>query len=86
MLSQHLRTKVLMDISPFFVYMLPVFTLLALGALGSTRRLGFWPTVLLSIVLTPIGGFVATMISGQRKLKRATLGKPKAPSTEAAVK
>jgi hypothetical protein len=40
----------------------------------------------LSIVLTPIGGFVATMISGQRKLKRATLGKPKAPSTEAAVK
>lgn len=75
-----------MDLSPFFIYVLPVLTLLALGMLGSTRRLGFWPTLLLSILLTPIGGFIATMISGQRKPRSKPLGKSKASPTEAAVK
>ena len=28
------------------------------GLVGSTRRLGFWLTILVSIFLTPIGGFV----------------------------
>lgn len=59
-----------MDLTPFFVYALPVLTVLALGLLGTTRRLGFWPTVALSIVLTPIGGFIAVQLSGPRRRKR----------------
>ena len=59
-----------MELTLLFVYALPVVTLLALGLLGSTRRLGFWVTVLLSIVLTPIGGFIAALISGPRKANR----------------
>ncbi|MCY1013665.1 hypothetical protein OV079_50685 [Nannocystis pusilla] len=59
-----------MELTLLFVYALPVVTLLALGLLGTTRRLGFWLTVLLSIVLTPIGGFIAALLSGPRKAKR----------------
>lgn len=59
-----------MELTLLFVYALPVVTLLALGLLGTTRRLGFWGTVLLSIVLTPIGGFIATLLSGPRKANR----------------
>ncbi|MDC0674554.1 hypothetical protein [Nannocystis radixulma] len=59
-----------MELTLLFVYALPVVTLLALGLLGTTRRLGFWWTVLLSIVLTPIGGFIATQFSGPRQAKR----------------
>ncbi len=56
-----------MEIAPFFIYVLPVVTVLALGLLGRTRRLGFWPTILASIVLTPIGGFVLALLSGPRR-------------------
>lgn len=59
-----------MDPTPFFVYVLPVLTVLALGLLGRTRRLGFWWTVALSIVLTPIGGFIAAQLSGPRERAR----------------
>lgn len=59
-----------MSLTPFFIYALPVLTVLALGLLGTTRRLGFWGTVVLSIVLTPIGGFIAAQISGPRRRAR----------------
>lgn len=59
-----------MELTLLFVYALPVVTLLALGLLGTTRRLGFWVTVLLSIVLTPVGGFIAALLSGPRKANR----------------
>ncbi|MDC0671977.1 hypothetical protein [Nannocystis radixulma] len=45
-------------------------TVFAIGMVGSTRRLGFWATILLSIVLTPIGGFIAALISGRRRPKK----------------
>jgi UPF0716 family protein affecting phage T7 exclusion len=59
-----------MELTLLFVYALPIVTVLALGLLGTTRRLGFWWTALLSIVLTPIGGFIAAQLSGPRKAKR----------------
>jgi hypothetical protein len=59
-------------LTPFFVYVLPVLTVLALGLLGTTRRLGFWGTVALSILLTPIGGFIAAQVSGPRRRRRRT--------------
>lgn len=59
-----------MELTLLFVYALPVVTLLALGLLGKTRRLGFWWTLLLSIVLTPLGGFIAAQISGPRQANR----------------
>lgn len=59
-----------MDITPFFVYILPVATVLAVALLGSTRRLGFWLALILAIFLTPVGGFIAALISGRRRIKR----------------
>jgi UPF0716 family protein affecting phage T7 exclusion len=58
-----------LSLAPLFIYLLPVITVLAVAMVGSTRRLGFWLTLLLSIVLTPIGGFVATLLSGARRRK-----------------
>jgi len=56
-----------MDLTPFFVYLLPVATVLAVGLLGSTRRLGFWGAVLFSLLLTPLGGLVVTLISSPKR-------------------
>ncbi len=58
-----------MTVSPFFVYILPVLLVITIGLLGSTRRLGFFLSVILSIVLTPIGGFIAALISGPKREK-----------------
>jgi len=58
-----------MSLAPILIITLPVLTLLAVGLVGSTRRLGFWLTVLLSIFLTPIGGFLAAYLSGPRQPK-----------------
>jgi hypothetical protein len=59
-----------MSLAPILIIALPVLTVLAVGLVGSTRRLGFWLTVVLSIVLTPIGGFLAAFISGPRQRKK----------------
>lgn len=47
----------------------PALTILAVGLLGSTRRLGFWLSLLAAVVLTPIGGTVVALISGPRRHK-----------------
>ena len=60
-----------MSALPLFIYILPVLTVLAVGLLGSTRRIGFWIAVILSIVLTPIGGVIAAMVSGPKRRPRA---------------
>jgi uncharacterized membrane protein YvlD (DUF360 family) len=60
-----------MDLTPFSVVVLPVLTVLAVGLLGSTRRIGFWLALLLSIVLTPIGGLIVALISGPSRRKPA---------------
>jgi hypothetical protein len=59
-----------MELAPFFLYGLPVVTLLAVGLLGGTRRIGFWLAILVSILLTPIGGFLVALISGPKRPKR----------------
>lgn len=57
-----------MELTPFFVVILPVLTVLAVGALGSSSRIGFWPALILAIVLTPVGGMIAALISGPKPL------------------
>ena len=56
-----------MNIKPLLVILLPVLLFVAAGLVGSTRRLGFWWTVLLSVLLTPLGGFVFAVLSGPRR-------------------
>jgi len=48
------------------VVLLPVLTILAVGLVGTTRRLGFWLSLLAAVVLTPIGGFIVAVLSGPR--------------------
>ncbi|KYF76306.1 hypothetical protein BE17_52415 [Sorangium cellulosum] len=62
-----------MNPGPIFIYLLPLLTVLAVGLLGSTRRLGFWPAIILSVLLTPIGGFLVALISGPKYLKQRAL-------------
>jgi hypothetical protein len=63
-----------MNLAPFFLVGLPILTVLLVGLLGRTRRIGWWGAVLASIVLTPLGGFLATLMLGPkgapRKAKR----------------
>jgi len=66
-----------MDLAPIFLLALPVLTVLAVGLLGTTRRIGFWVAVVLSIVLTPVGGFIVALVSGPKRQK------PKASRTKA---
>jgi UPF0716 family protein affecting phage T7 exclusion len=72
-----------MDLSPFFLYVLPILTVLAVGLLGSTRRIGFWLAIILSVVLTPIGGFLVALISGPKRRKRRHL--PQKAASKAAT-
>lgn len=59
-----------MEFAPFFIYILPVLTILAVGLLGSTRRLGFWLALLAAIVLTPVGGFILALALGPKQPRR----------------
>jgi hypothetical protein len=68
-----------MDIKPFFVIVLPIVTVLAVGLLGGTRRIGFWLALILGVVLTPIGGFLVALLSGQRKPKQPRRAKADKP-------
>lgn len=52
-----------------FVLVLPIITVLAVGLLGSTRRIGFWVAILLAVVLTPVGGFLVALISGPKRIR-----------------
>jgi UPF0716 family protein affecting phage T7 exclusion len=51
------------------VLIIPALSVVAVGLVGSKRRIGFWLATLLAVVATPIGGFLIAMISGQRKPK-----------------
>jgi len=68
-----------MELAPLFNYGLPVLIIFTIGLLGRTRRVGFWGAFILSILLTPIGGFLVTLISGPKPI-----GKPAPrPKTQA---
>jgi hypothetical protein len=55
-----------MNFTPFFIIGLPIIIFAAMGLLGSTRRSGFWPTLILSVLITPVGGFIVAWLSGPR--------------------
>ncbi|WP_282421301.1 hypothetical protein [Polyangium sp. 15x6] len=52
--------------SLFFDYVFPVLEVLAVGLLGRERRIGVWGALILSVVFTPIGGLLVTLLSGPR--------------------
>jgi UPF0716 family protein affecting phage T7 exclusion len=58
-----------LSLAPFFIYVLPILTVLAVAAVGSTRRLGFWLTLIASVFLTPIGGYILAVLSGAKRRK-----------------
>ena len=58
-----------MNVNWFFIYFVPVFLVLSIGLLGTTRRIGWLGAILCSIFLTPIGGIIVTVLSGPRRIK-----------------
>ncbi|MDI1475039.1 hypothetical protein [Polyangium sp. y55x31] len=57
-----------MDLTPIFRFVLPALTVFAVGLVGGTRRIGFRWAVFLSVILTPIGGFIVALASGPRPI------------------
>lgn len=55
-------------LAPAFRFGLPVLLVFVIGLMGRTRRIGFWGAFLLSILLTPIGGFLVAVISGPKPI------------------
>lgn len=55
-------------ISPIFLILLPLALFIVVGLVGSTRRIGFWPPLLLSLLITPVGGFIVAVLSGPRRV------------------
>lgn len=68
-------------ITPILIILLPMLLILAVGLVGSTRRLGFWWTMLLSVVLTPIGGYIVAVLSGARRTRKPAPALPLAPAS-----
>jgi hypothetical protein len=60
----------IMEFAPLFVIGLPILTLIAVGLVGSTRRIRWWGAILVSIVLTPLGGLIAAILSGPKRQNR----------------
>lgn len=56
-----------MSLTPLFLFALTAASILVAGLVGSTRRLGFWITLVLSIFFTPIVGFALAALSGSRR-------------------
>ena len=65
-----------MEFTPFFIVVLPILTVLAVGALGRTCRIGFWPALLISIVLTPVAGTIAALVSGRKRIGKTHRPRP----------
>ncbi|AUX43529.1 uncharacterized protein SOCE26_049780 [Sorangium cellulosum] len=59
-----------MHFAPLIVIGLPILTLIAVGLLGSTRRIRWWGAILVSLVLTPVGGLIAAILSGPQRQRR----------------
>lgn len=59
-----------MSITPLFIYALPLITIALIGLLGKTRRIGLIPAIIASILLTPLGGFLLTLLLGPKREKK----------------
>ncbi len=53
-------------LGPLFVIGLPILTVLMAAMVGRTRRSGFWLTLIVSALLTPIVGFALAIVSGPK--------------------
>jgi len=56
-----------MSLTPIFLLALTVASILVAALAGSTRRLGFWLTLVASIFLTPLIGFAIAALSGRKR-------------------
>ena len=56
-----------MPLTPLILFALTAASILVAGLVGSTRRSGFWITLIVSIFLTPIVGFALAVLSGSRR-------------------
>ena len=55
--------------APLYAVVFLLLTILAVGLVGSTRRIGFIFAVLASVVLTPVGGLLLALLSGRRRVE-----------------
>ncbi len=69
-----------MEFALFLKVGLLVLLVITIGLLGRTRRIGFWGAFILAIILTPIGGFLAALISGPRPIGAAVRRKEPTPA------
>jgi UPF0716 family protein affecting phage T7 exclusion len=68
-----------MSFTPFFIVVLPLTVLVMMGLIGSTRRTGFWLTLILSVLLTPVGGFLVAWLSGPRRYRPPRPSRTRSP-------
>lgn len=47
------------------IFMIWLVLALVMGAVGSTRKIGFWGAFLLSLILSPLIGGIITLVSAQ---------------------
>jgi len=55
-----------MSLAPIYI-VIPLLTVLAVGLLGRSRRIGFSYAILISVLLTPVVGFMIALASGPRR-------------------
>jgi hypothetical protein len=71
-----------MSLGSLFIYVLPFILVILIGLLGKTRRIGLIPAVIASILLTPLGGFLLTLLLGPKREKKLA-GRPRALARKA---
>jgi hypothetical protein len=71
-----------MSLGSLFIYVLPFILVVLIGLLGKTRRIGLIPAIIASILLTPLGGFLLTLLLGPKREKKLT-GRPRALARKA---
>ena len=55
-----------MSLTPLLIITLYALAIVTAGLVGSTRRLGFWLTLVVSLFLTPLVGFIVAVLTGRR--------------------
>ncbi len=71
-----------MSLGTLFIYVLPFILIVLIGLLGKTRRIGLIPAIIASILLSPLGGFLLTMLLGPKRETKPD-GRPRALARKA---
>lgn len=53
---------------PFYAVAIALLTILAVGLVGSTRRIGFLFALIAAVLLTPVGGLILAVLSGRPRV------------------